>query len=50
MRIAKVIGKVTLNRCHPAMQGLSLKVGIPLSQADLTGDTEPARRLAGTCR
>ena len=42
MRIAKVIGQVTLNRCHPTLQGLSLKMAVPLSLAELTSDQTPA--------
>lgn len=41
MRIAKVIGAVTLNRCHPAFQGARLRLAVPLSAADLAGDGEP---------
>jgi len=36
MRIAKVIGSVTLNRQHPSLVGGSLRLAIPLSLADLT--------------
>jgi ethanolamine utilization protein EutN len=42
MRIAKVIGTVTLCRQHPTFQGCRLKLVVPLSLDDLTGKTEPA--------
>lgn len=41
MRIAEVVGKLTLNRCHPSFQGANLKLVIPLSADDLVRD-EPA--------
>lgn len=37
MRIAKVIGTVTLNRRHPSLQGGRLKLAVPLSWGDLVG-------------
>jgi ethanolamine utilization protein EutN len=37
MRIGEVIGTVTLNRCHPSLTGARLKLVIPLSLDDLTG-------------
>ena len=47
MRIAKIIGNVTLNRAHPTYHGATLKVAIPLSldnllneQSDLRSDME----------
>ncbi len=41
MRIAKVIGTVTLNRCHPSFRGARLKLAVPLSLADLVGQQPP---------
>jgi microcompartment protein CcmK/EutM len=41
MRIMKVIGTVTLNRSHPAMEGARLRLAVPLSLADLVNGTEP---------
>lgn len=41
MRIAKVIGTVTLNPRHPSMAGGRLKIVVPLSLDNLTGRTEP---------
>ncbi len=35
MRIAKVIGTVTLNRCHPSLAGGSYRMAVPLSEDDL---------------
>jgi ethanolamine utilization protein EutN len=40
MRIAEVIGTVTLNRCHPSLAGARFKLVAPLSLADLTGQTD----------
>lgn len=37
MRVAQVIGTVTLNRSLPSMRGGRLKMAIPLSLADLVG-------------
>ena len=42
MRIAKIIGSVTLSRSHPTLRGVSLKVGIPLSHKELTSKVAPA--------
>lgn len=39
MRIAKVVGTVTLNRCHPSFQGARLKLVIPQSFDNLVNDT-----------
>ena len=38
MRIAEVIGSVTLSRCHPSLTGASWKLVVPLDQAGLRGD------------
>ena len=35
MRIAEVIGTVTLNRCHPTFEGATLKIAVPLKTSDL---------------
>jgi ethanolamine utilization protein EutN len=40
MRVAKVIGSVTLNRCHPSFVGATLKLVVPMSLDDLVGKTE----------
>ena len=47
MRIAKIIGNVTLNQAHPSYHGASLKVAVPLSldnlldeQSELRSDVE----------
>ena len=42
MRIAKVIGTVTLNRPHPTFVGASLRLVVPLSLAELRGESPPA--------
>ncbi|MGE3777472.1 MAG: EutN/CcmL family microcompartment protein [Pirellulaceae bacterium] len=41
MRIAEVIGTVTLSRSHPTFVGTRLKLAVPLSLAALSG-TAPA--------
>ncbi len=38
MRIAQVIGQVTLTRWHPCLAGASYRVALPLSLAELAGD------------
>ena len=42
MRIAKVVGTVTLNRCHPSFVGARLRLVVPLSLSDLRGQTQPS--------
>lgn len=41
MRIAEVIGTVTLSRAHPSFASASLRLAIPLTLADLSGDASP---------
>lgn len=41
MRIAEVIGTVTLCRCHPSFDGARLRLVVPLAISNLTGK-EPA--------
>lgn len=38
MRIAEVVGKVTLSRWHPSLTGATWLVGVPLSQKALRDD------------
>lgn len=38
MRIAEVIGTVTLSRCHPTFDAATLKLAVPLKLEDLTQD------------
>lgn len=38
MRIAEVIGTVTLSECHPTFDGATLKLAVPLTLDDLTKD------------
>ena len=38
MRIAQVIGTVTLNRCHPTFVGARLRLAVPLSLPNLAQD------------
>jgi len=42
MRIAKVVGSVTLSRAHPSFSGAALRLVVPLSLAELRGESEPA--------
>ena len=39
MRVADTIGKVTLNKCHPAVQGATWLVVVPLTLDGLAGKT-----------
>ena len=41
MRIAQVIGTVTLNRAHPSFSGAVLRLAVPLALADLVGGARP---------
>ncbi len=41
MRIAKVIGTVTLSRCHESYTGTRLRLVVPLSLAEMRGESEP---------
>jgi len=41
MRIAKVVGTVTLNRCHASFNGARLRLVVPLSLAELRGEEQP---------
>lgn len=40
MRIGKVIGTVTLSRWHASMQAARYRVAVPLSLANLTGESD----------
>lgn len=37
MRVAETIGKVTLNKCHPALQGATWLLAVPLTLEGLAG-------------
>jgi ethanolamine utilization protein EutN len=41
MRIAEVIGTVTLSRCHPSLAGYRWIIGVPFSLQALKHDTQP---------
>jgi microcompartment protein CcmK/EutM len=41
MRIAKVIGTVTLSRFHPSLEGARWLIGIPYSLKAIRRDAEP---------
>ena len=38
MRVAEIIGRVTLNRCHPSLRAASWKIVVPLDRKGLGGD------------
>ena len=42
MRLAEVIGRITLSRVHPGLQGARWVIALPLPREALTGDS--ARR------
>lgn len=42
MRIAEIVGTVTLNGCHPSFVGSRLRLAVPLSLANLAGREEPS--------
>lgn len=37
MRIAEVIGRVTLSQCHPSLRGATWLVGVPLTADGIQG-------------
>jgi microcompartment protein CcmK/EutM len=41
MRIAEVIGSVTLSRCHPSIAGYRWLIGVPFSLKALRNDNAP---------
>jgi len=41
VRIAKIIGTVTLNSVHPSLVGGTLRLAVPMSLDNLQGRTEP---------
>ena len=45
MRIAKVVGTVTLSRCHPSFNGARLRLVVPLSLAELKGQPPQAEEI-----
>jgi ethanolamine utilization protein EutN len=42
MRIAKVLGSVTLSRSHPSLMGATLKLATPYNNTELMSGSEPA--------
>jgi microcompartment protein CcmK/EutM len=46
MRIADVVGTVTLNRAHPSLLGGRFKLVAPLSWDNLAGGVEPMEEIA----
>lgn len=42
MRIAKILGSVTLNRQHPSMAGGALRLASPMSLGELATSADPA--------
>jgi ethanolamine utilization protein EutN len=45
MRIAKVVGTVTLNRSHPSFEGARLRLAVPLSLTELKGAAPQADEM-----
>jgi microcompartment protein CcmK/EutM len=45
MRIAKVVGTVTLSRSHPSYSGARLRLVVPLSLAELKGQVSQADEM-----
>jgi len=43
MRIAEIIGTVTLSRVHPSLAGGTFRVAVPLSEVELAGGAISAR-------
>jgi len=41
MRIARVFGSVTLNRCLPSFESASLRLAVPMMTTDLESDQLP---------
>ncbi len=41
MKIARVIGTLTLNRAHPALAGFTFRVVVPYTLDELCDDREP---------
>jgi len=37
MRVAETIGKVTLNKCHPSVQGATWLIAVPMTLEGLAG-------------
>ncbi|MDR0703702.1 MAG: EutN/CcmL family microcompartment protein [Planctomycetaceae bacterium] len=41
MRIGKVIGQLTLSRCHESIKGFRWKMVVPMTENDLRTENEP---------
>ncbi len=41
MRVAEVIGTVTLSKVHPTLNGATLRLAIPMTLAELASDERP---------
>tara|TARA_Y100001978_G_scaffold137808_1_gene123231 strand:+ start:106 stop:396 length:291 start_codon:yes stop_codon:yes gene_type:complete len=42
MRIAEIIGTVTLSRCHRSLGGCTLRLAVPLTEAELAHGATPS--------
>ncbi len=42
MRIAEIIGTITLSRCHQSLDGSTLRLAVPLAESELAEGTTPA--------
>lgn len=45
MRLAEIIGNVTLSRQHPSLDAAAWKIAVPLSRAALTGKATQAEEF-----
>ena len=42
MRIGKIVGTVTLSRCHPSFERGRFRLAVPLNLENLAGRSEPS--------
>jgi len=49
MRIAQIIGSVTLSRSHPGLPQVGLRLAVPLSLENLTGHAQPEAEPLVVC-
>ena len=47
MRIAEIIGTITLSRCHQSLDGSTLRLAVPLAESELAEGTTPAGEELG---
>ena len=49
MRMAQIIGSVTLNRSHPSLPQVGLRLAVPLSLENLIGNAPPQAEPLVVC-